>query len=201
MRIETQTTDIFGSPTWENVTARKVRQRRESLVVVPDQQNNQRYRAVVSYRGGQTARTAFRLKVWRWIPLYSFRHYSRTDGTDPYANTSRPINGTSFDAWYGYGSYASWESRHTLGRHCRRFSGVLGVIDSSPDGSSAQISLLADDALAFTSGELTPGMDQRVDVAIPQAYRIAIQARNTALDGTPSVYPAIGDPRFLCTGV
>ena len=92
--------------------------------------------------------------------------------------SSFTLNGLSFHGWFTTGSFKSWESRFTVGRHCQAMRGVAGVRDESADGSSAVVRLLADDVPIYTSPTLTPGTAQPFQVALALPYRLAVQAQN-----------------------
>ena len=70
-----------------------------------------------------------------WYPLATFDTYYATAGVSDSEYGQFAMNGRSYSGgWYTYGTDGGWESRSTLGRHCRRMSGTFGVRDSSADG-------------------------------------------------------------------
>ncbi len=198
-----ETTDLWGGVSWTAVKKRRVAGRSSlQFTVVATDHNAERYRASVAYATGKpvTSRAA-RVTVWRWVRLGSFASYYSTPGTSSAEYSSFAMNGAQYKGWHGYGTYPTWESRHTPGRHCRAFRGDFGVTDSSADGSSAEITLVADETtIAWTSSRLTPGMVEQAEIALAMPYRISVQARNTSPDGVRA-YPAIGHPELLCTGI
>ena len=98
-------------------------------------------------------------------------------------------------------SYPSYESRYTVGRHCKAIRGVAGVSDKSADRSSAVVSVVADETTTvFTSGTLSPGMAEQFEVDLAKPYRLSIQAQRTS-PADQAAYPAIGSPELLCTGL
>ena len=133
--------------------------------------------------------------------MWDFDQYYATSGVWTFG-VGFAISGTQYNGWSTYGrSYPSWEGRFTLGRHCRAFRGVMGVTDTSADGSSVTIALVADDTnTVYQSPSLTPGMSHPFQVDLPSPYRLSIQAKNTSPEGV-RVSPAIGTPEVLCTGL
>lgn len=186
---------------WEPVRGARVRGRRlVTFTVVATGLNTERHRVSVAYRNGRTVQSKpVSVKVWRWIPLSDYDPYYETSGT---SFGEAMINGHRYKAWgaSAYSNAGAWEARFTPGRHCKAFRGVLGVADMSADGSSAEITFLADDQVVFGSAALVPGMAVRVQKAIALPYRFAIQLTDTSPEGAQS-WPVIGDPAFLCTGV
>lgn len=203
VRIETRSEDIFGNPEWTTLKRALVRGRpKVRLPVTVTGVNTQVFRAVAIYKDRKTvASMPFTVIVWRWIDLHNFDSYYSTPGVYDSQYLAFPMNGHQYVGWQTYGDYGSWETRYTLGRHCRRMQGTFGVHDESPDGSSAVITLLADDQPLFESTTLTPGSVQVVSRTMPLAYRIAIFAQSTSEEPDSPAYPAIGAPQFLCTGL
>ncbi len=190
-----------AAPEWRAV--RSVRVRGRSVIrfrVVATEENRERYRAVVTYRK-QRARTSVpaAVRVWRWIPLSDYRPYYDTGGTH---FSTASINGMNYPSWGPWRSstYLSWEARFTPGRHCDRFRAVAGLSDTSADGSSGTITVLADDKVVAESGPLTPGMSRRIDVALAKPYRLALRSADTGPEGARS-WPLVGEPALRCTGV
>ncbi|TNM38452.1 hypothetical protein FHP29_14475 [Nocardioides albidus] len=191
---------LYVNASWEDVRSLKVRKRKTVFHEVVTDLNNARYRVVVGRRAGKAVKSKpVSVTVWRWIPLRSISSYLSTSGA-VFGETN--LNGSRYKAW-GAASYSHagvWESRFTPGRRCRAFSGVLGLADSSPEGSSAVIHINADDVPVYDSPALTPGMDVRVQLPLPSPYRIGIEAVDTS-PGDIDSFPSIGDPALLCTGV
>lgn len=203
VRLQEWQQDIYGASSWVTVRSRPVKgTSRHVFKVVATAKNFEKYRSQVSYRGGGTAASrARRVTVWRWISLMAYQPYYQTNGVilTPYLSFS--INGNEYLGWRADGSASSWESRYTPGRHCKAFRGVLGVTDSSADGSTATIRFgTPAHSAIYTSPTLSPGMQTKINIALNRPYRFLIHADNTSPSGT-GVYPAIGDPALLCTGV
>ena len=203
VQLEQLTTDLLGNRKWEAEKAARVAgHRKRTFKLIATEASSGTYRARVTYRDGSTVVSRpSRTTVWQWRPLWDFDQYYATSGVWTY-NSSFAINGTQYRGWSAYvGSYPSWEGRFTLGRHCRALRGVMGVTDTSADGSSVTIALVADDTNAvYQSPSLTPGMSHTFQVDLPLPYRLSIQAKNTSPEGV-RVYPAIGTPEVLCTGL
>jgi hypothetical protein len=199
---------IYGPAAWEKVKTVKVSGRSKvSFKRVATNENNERYRVLVTYRN--TAKpvvsNAVRVTIWRWIPLSEYAPYYSTGGTGFVTTT---INGVAYTGW-GVATYShtgTWESRFTPGRHCKTFKAVLGVADISADGSSGVITFTADDTQVYASPDLTPGMSIPVTVELAKPYRFGIQLLDTTPGGTTGrdaveSWPVLGAPAFLCTGV
>ncbi|MDP2775223.1 MAG: hypothetical protein Q8O61_16850 [Nocardioides sp.] len=203
VRIETRGEDIFGNPEWTTLKRALVRGRAKvRLAVTVTGVNTQVFRAVAVYKDKKSAASKpFPVIVWRWMGLHEFNSYYSTPGVYDSEYLAFPMNGHQYIGWQTYGSYGAWETRYTLGRHCRRMQGVFGVHDQSADGSTAKITVLADDQPLFESNALSPGTVQVVSRAMPRAYRISILAQTTSEDPSNYAYPAIGTPQFLCTGL
>ena len=197
-----ETKSIFGSVSWEPVKRKQVKGKAsQQFVVTVTDENHERYRARVTYKDRKAVTTSpVRVTVWRWINLIAFRPYSSTGGVwDSFHQPAFTMNGTTYHGWQTFSSYPSWESGYTPGRNCKAFRGDLGVTDSSADGSSATITVMANDTrLVYASPSLTPGMVKKVTLNLAKPYRFSIQARNTSPDSLRA-YPAIGNPQFLCT--
>lgn len=208
VRIFEQQTDVLGNTSW--ALAKSLHPRGYGTVKVrltAMQGSTERTRAVASYTSGTNVRSnSARTLVWSWTPLTLFGAYYKTPGVGV-DFMSYAINGTEYPAgWDAYGTYPSWETRHTLGHHCRAFRGTLGLTDDSADGASATIAFSADGTEPlFTSSTLTPGMDQPVRFTFDRIYRLWIHFTNTSPDATTTddiaTLPAIGDGELLCTGV
>ena len=203
VRLQERQQDVFGNYSWVTIRSRAVNgTARHTFKVVATAKNVEKYRSQVSYRtGGPATSKVAAVTVWRWIPVLNYRAYYETNGVLASALSSFNINGNQYLGWRTYGSYPSWESRYTPGRHCKAFSGVLGVTDDSADGSTATISFGTDaDGTIYTSPSLGPGMQTKVTIPLNLPYRFIITARNTSASEA-AVNPAIGDPELLCTGV
>ena len=203
VQLQERQEDVLGNYSWVTIRSRAVNgSSRHTFKVVATAKNVAKYRARVSYRsGGPTTSKVAAVTVWRWISLLDYRPYYNTNGVIAAPYNSFNINGSQYLGWKTYGSYPSWESRYTPGRHCKAFTGVLGVTDDSADGSTATISLGTDaDSTIYSSPTLSPGMQSKVNIHMNLPYRFIITARSTSASET-AVYPAIGNPEFLCTGV
>lgn len=190
----------FGNPSWKDVRSVKARKQTTTFREVATSLNTARYRVVVRRHHGKPLKSRpASVTVWRWVPLRNISSYSATSGAI-FGETN--LNGARYKSWGAayYSTVGAWETRFTPGRNCRAFAGVLGVADSSADGSSARIALTAEDAQIYQSPTLTPGMDVRIQVPLALPYRFGIQATDTSPDGVNS-FPAIGDPALLCTGI
>jgi hypothetical protein len=203
VQLQERRADIFGNPQWVTVRSAAVRKKVWKAKATVTAKNMATYRAQVVLRDGTTRVSPVkRIRVWRWIGLASFDPYASTAGvwTGPY-HPQFAMAGRQYRGWSARGDYGFWESRHTPGRNCKAFRGVLGVRDESADGSGARIRLLTDDEkVAYSSPVLTPGTARTITLALPRPYRFIVQAEDTSPEGTTS-YPAIGNPAFLCTGI
>ena len=199
VQIQVRTQDIYGNPVWENAKTKKIRgQSRQKFTLVAGPTNPLKERALVTYKDGQKVRSqAFRVTTWRWFDLPLFSSYYYTSNTYSSRFATFAVAGSAYTGWFGGGTReTAWESRHTPGRHCTAFRGVAGVTDSSMDGSSALITLVADEtSIAYQSPVLTPGTAHPFEVSLARPYRIAVQARLTS---TSRATPAIGAPQLLC---
>ncbi|NHC25079.1 hypothetical protein G6553_18080 [Nocardioides sp. IC4_145] len=189
----------YGEPSWEDVKTVGVRGRRQiTFKAIATALNVERYRAVVSYKEAKTVKSRpSSTKVWRWTPLREYTPYYETSGL-LFSNFT--INGFRYSGWGPYTRAAAWEARFTPGRHCKALRGILGLSDSSADGSSGVVSVTADDVPVFQSSSLAPGMDEPVMVPLPLPYRTGLQLVNTSPEGL-NAWPAVGDPALLCSGV
>jgi hypothetical protein len=206
IRVFQRQVDVLGDTSWNLTRTLAVNGVvTHKLKLAPIESNVERTRVTVSYREApKTVSDSASTTVWSWTSLTKFRPYYDTDGTSPYV--SYAINGTEFAAgWMTYLTEPSWESRHTLGHHCKAFSGTLGLADDSADGSSATFTISDGTHTLYSSPTLTPGMDKPVHFTFSRIYRIWIHADNTSPDAESTddtaTYPAIGDPEVLCTGV
>jgi len=198
-----QQVSVHGKLSWQTVGKTKGKQKKQyQFSAVGGVTDSLTYRARVVYRDGPTAKSAPAAStVWHWTPLGAFDPYSHSSGVNDYGLSPFTMNGASFFGWFTTASTKSWESRFTVGRHCQAIRGVAGVRDQSADGSSAVVRLLADDVLIYTSPTLTPGTAQPFQVPLALPYRLAVQAQNLSASPPLSVYPAVGSPELLCTGL
>lgn len=198
VRLELATgEDYAGRTVWDTAAKRKVRAKtRQKFTLVAGALNPLKLRAITSYKNGRLARSkTVRIVNWRWFDLARFPAYYSTAGTYPYDFRTFLMNGSAYRGWWVSGG-SSWESRHTPGRNCRAFRGVVGVEDKSQDGSSAEITLLADEAaVVYRSPTLSPGATHPIETQLARPYRFSVQARLTS---TGYSYPAIGAPQLLC---
>lgn len=202
VRLQRWTKDVLGNAAWVTVAVRKVRGKaRQAFRAVAGEADSDRYRARVEYATGKPVMsTPDSVTVWHWTDLFEFERYYATAGIYPFGTTVS-INGNAYRGLMTYGSHTSHEVRFTTGRKCRAVRGVLGLSDGSADGSSASISLVADETTTpFTSGTLTPGMAQPFEMALDLPYRLAVRMQSSAPAGGRA-YPAVGAPELLCTGL
>lgn len=199
VELQIRTKDIFGNTVWETVKKRAVAGKsKQSLRAVAGPVNPLKLRVLATYKDGKKERTKpFGITTWRWFDLYDFRPYYATPGTYSNEFIDFVIAGRAFIGWYGIGTReTAWESRHTPGRHCTSFRGVAGVTDTSMDGSSAQITVVADETtVVYQSPSLTPGASYPFEVSLARPYRLAIRSQLTS---TARATAAIGAPQLLC---
>jgi hypothetical protein len=199
-----------GTASWQTLKTVKVNGRSKvPFKTVASDENTERYRVSVTYRSAAEPATsrAVNITVWRWIPLKEYAPYYEAQ---PYAAVfgTTTIAGQAYSGW-GAASYShtgTWESRFTPGRNCKAFKAVLGVADTSGDGSSGAITFTADDAQVYASPALTPGTSVPVTVDMARPYRFGIQLFDTTPGGTTGhdaleSWPVLGEPALLCTGV
>jgi hypothetical protein len=200
--LERQDADILGDKVWTALKSVRAKGRaKQVFTVIAEETSTGRFRARATFRDAKpTTSKPGRTTVWRWTYLYAFESYYATTGVWGRYSDDFAMNGTQYNGWHTYGDQPSWEERFTLGRHCKAIRGDFGVTDDSSDGTSALIALTADDERAFTSGPLTPGMVQRAEVKLDMPYRLSITAAETSSSDL-RVYPAIGTPELLCTGL
>jgi hypothetical protein len=199
--LQHQVTDVLGNATWEVVKRFKVRGHTKlSYRAVAGTAETDVYRAQVVSQGRRPSMSkAARTTVWHWTSLLKFATYDRTPGSYDFM-TSFAMNGVQRSGWFAYLGYSSYSTGWTVGRHCTAFRADAGVTDKTKPGASATIQLTADDVPVFTSGPLTPGMTQRVELPLASPYRLAVQAQDTSPEGLQG-YPALGSPELLCTGL
>ena len=193
-------TDVLGNGEWA-VKRRFLPQRKLLARAVAGVEDRERYRVRVVPKRGRTVTTpATSVTVWHWYPLTSFDAYYETSGVINSSLSSFPMNGQQYKGWRTYGSYGSWESRFTPGRHCSTFRGDFGVQDDSSDLSSAEITVTTDDdRIAYASPSLPPGAVDSPTIDLRRTYRFSIAATDTSVDPAYA-FPAIGDAELLCTG-
>jgi hypothetical protein len=199
VELQVRTQDTLGNVLWETVKKRRVGgHKKHTLPMLAGAENPVKLRALVTYKDGLKVRSqSARVTTWRWFGLHDFVSYYYTPDTYLSAYTDFVIAGRAYVGWFG-GGYrkTAWESRHTPGRHCTAMRGVAGVTDRSMDGSSAQITVLADETtVVYRSPALVPGGAHAFEVPLSRPYRLAIQAK---LTGVNSAVPAIGAPQLLC---
>lgn len=200
--LQRWTKDHHGDAAWETVASRKVRGKaRQAFRAVAGEDDSDRYRARVEYAAGKPVMSKpTSVTVWHWTDLFEFDMYYETSGIWSTPSTFA-INGSAYRGLGTFGGYGSYEARFTTGRHCRAVRGTLGVSDSSGDGATAVISLVADDMTpVLTSATLTPGMAQPFEVELALPYRLAVRLQSTSPAGVKT-YPVVGAPELLCTGV
>ncbi len=193
---------VHDNVTWQTVGKSKARSKKKyQFQAAGGELDTAMFRAKVSYREGKPAKSApTGAIVWHWLKLGAFEPYANTSGVNDSGISPFTLNGLSVYGWFTTGSFKSWESRFTLGRHCQAIRGIAGVRDESADGSSAVVRLLADDVPVYTSPSLTPGTSQPFQVALALPFRLTIQAQNTS-SASRTAYPALGAPELLCTGL
>jgi hypothetical protein len=81
-----------------------------------------------------------------------------------------------------------------LQRSCIRFAAVVGLSDSSTNGSRASVRLLADSVERYSNTNLTLGTGFPVSFDINGALRLVVQPADVT--GTPDI--VFGDARVLC---
>ena len=199
--LQRQVTAPYADPTWETVKAKRVAgKKRHTFRAVAGEADADRYRARVLYADRRPAmsRTATST-VWHWTALTDFDDYFSTGSSSIYFPFA--INGQQHTGWAAYSTVPSWETRWTVGRHCKALRGDLGLQDTSADGASAVVRLVADETqVVFTSATLTPGTVQHVELPLALPYRLAVQAQNTSTADLKTL-PAFGAPELLCTGL
>ena len=193
--------DVLGNPQWDDVDSKRARARLKFRHTVTAT-NESAYRVAVTYEGRvkPVLSRASRVTVWRWIPLREFAPYFETSGAS-YSQAN--LSGAAYATWGPYvwaSSYRSWEARVTPGRNCTQFRAVLGLADTSDDGSTGTISFTADDALVYQSPTLTPGMTVPLALDLPTPYRFGMSAANTSADRVKA-FPMVGNGEFYCTGI
>lgn len=202
--VQQRVENIYGDLTWESVKKLRIRDRRTlTYQAVAGESDRESYRVVLKPVTGRLMTSKpITVKVWHWYPLPAFDSYYATAGVVDYAGNQFSMSGRSYiSSWYTYGTARSWESRYTLGRNCRMMSGTFGVTDTSADGSSATIQVLAEGITpVYNSPALAPGLVETQTLPLDRPYRISIIDTNTSAEKTLA-YPAVGDLRFLCTGV
>lgn len=201
VEIQRQATTIFGGKEWERV--RLVKNPGRSAVrvaAVAGEEDTDRYRALATTKAGKTVRTRpANVSVWHWFDIDGFNSYYSTSGVRDSSLFQFGMNGNQYRGWFASGPYGAWEARYTPGRNCIGFRGIFGVTDASTDGSSARITLTADEQTVYESPVLSPGMQETDVIALNKPYRLGIQAHDTST-GELWAEPAIGDAQLLCRG-
>jgi hypothetical protein len=200
LSLQKQVENIYRQLEWSTVRTLKTAGRaRVQVPSVADELSKDRFRAVVRYTDGRSVMSKpAAVTVWHWYDLHRFPEYYETDGVLNSDLFSFAMNGDEWIGWYTYGAHEMWEARYTPGRNCKAFRGVAGVQDQSSDGSTGEITLVADETeIVYTSPELSPGMVAPFEISLDRPYRFAIQARDTSPEGAYAA-PAIGAAQFLC---
>lgn len=191
-----------GAP-WQVVSKTRARKKRTySFTATAGPEDTVRYRVKVLYERGTVSSTPASTAVWHWTPMTDFEPYLQTPGVSFGNNVHITINGVGYrGGWETYGKYGVWESRVTPGRHCSALRGVVGISDDSADGSSAVVTVTAEETTpVYTSPTLTPGMSVPFQVALATPFRLGVSATRTSLP-TLAAYPALATPELLCTGL
>jgi hypothetical protein len=192
---------VWGTTNWETVRKTKVRGKKKFVVgAVAGEADTDAYRARLLFTDRKAVASRLgRTTVWHWYALTGFAEYDDSYGT--LSGSGFAMNGLQRKGWSTYSSYPSYQTGWTLGRHCRALRGEVGVTDSSKPGTSAALQVVADETTTvFSSGPLTPGMTQPVQVDLATPYRLQLRAQDTSPDKLQA-YPAFGSPEVLCTGV
>jgi hypothetical protein len=189
------------STSWKDVDNKRARSRLQFRTTVTAT-NEAVYRVAVTYRGrtSPVVSRASRITVWRWVQLREFTPYFQTSLAG-YGEAD--INGDRYAVWGGYAgtSIRAWEARVTPGRNCTKFRAVLGLADTSDDGSTGVISFTTDEATTiYQSPTLNPGMTLPVTLDLARPYRFGMAAGNTSAEKVKA-YPMVGDGAFYCTGI
>jgi hypothetical protein len=204
VHVQHRVADVFGDRSWQTVKTLKPRSgNRLSYRTVAGDTDREIFRVLLQPRSGRSVTSKpVPVDVWHWYPLTTFDSYYATAGVADYNGNQFAMNGRTYTgSWYTYGTARSWESRYTLGRKCTNMSGTFGLTDSSADGSSATVQVLAEGVEPiYTSPTLAPGaVDTRL-TPLASPYRISILGTNTSPDKVLA-YPAAGDLQFLCHGL
>ena len=204
IHVQHRVTDVFGDRSWQTVKKLKPPSgKRLSYRTVAGDTDREIIRVLLQPKSGRPITSKpVSVDVWHWYPLTTFDSYYATAGVADYNGNQFAMNGRTYTgSWYTYGTARSWESRYTLGRKCTNMSGTFGLTDSSADGSSATVQVLAEGVEpVYVSPTLAPGaVDTRL-TPLASPYRISILGTNTSPDKVLA-YPAVGDLQFLCHGV
>ena len=199
--LQERNVSIFDEVTWRDLTSKRAKRRVQFPRTITSQ-NRADYRVAVTYRGRvkPVISKPISLTVWRWIELREFTPYFQTS-LALYGQAN--INGAAYAVWGGYQgtTVRAWEARVTPGRSCTRFRAVLGLADTSDDGSSGVISFAVDEATTiYTSPTLTPGATVPVELNLARPYRFGMSAANTSAEKVKA-YPMVGNGAFYCTGI
>ncbi|HEX5920035.1 MAG TPA: hypothetical protein VFY76_19400 [Nocardioides sp.] len=192
---------VFGDVSWMDLASKRAK-RLVSFPQTVTARNQATYRVAVTYRERTRPMVSkpLHLTVWRWIELREFTPYFQT-GSSTYGQAN--MNGAAYAVWGGYAGTAirAWEARVTPGRNCTRFRAVLGLADTSDDGSTGTISFAVDETTTiYSSPTLTPGMTLPVELDLARPYRFGMSAANTSADKVKA-YPMVGNGAFYCTGI
>lgn len=162
------------------------------------------FRAVVTYRGAASTRsTSARVNYRHWFQLSDFSSYYHAGSAVDFVGFQ--MAGQSWNGWYVQAT--TGETRYTLGSACNRLRATIGVLDSSDDGATAEVTLatIAPGGAAtaiYTSPNLAAGQTVSIDRALANPYRFSISGQDTtpaAVGGSqPVAHASVGDPEFLC---
>lgn len=200
--LQERQVDVLGQARWTDLDSKRAVGRLKYRTTVTAQ-NNASYRVAVTYRGRikPVVSRPVKVTVWRWIELRDFAPYYQTSLTG-YGEAD--MNGSRYAVWgmlYAISSPRAWEARVTPGRNCTKFRAVLGLADTSDDGSSGVVSFTTDEATTiYQSPPLTPGTTLPVALDLAKPYRFAMAAANTSADKVKA-YPMVGNGAFYCTGI
>jgi hypothetical protein len=192
----------YYTTSWTDVDSKAARARLKFRTTVTAT-NEAAYRVAITYRGRvkPVLSRAAKVRVWRWIELRDFTPYFQTLLAG-YGEAD--MDGSRYAVWGGYDGTTTraWEARVTPGRHCTKFRAVLGLADTSDDGSTGVVSFAVDEAATiYHSPELTPGMTLPVELELAsKPYRFGLSAANTSADKVKA-YPMVGNGAFYCTGI
>ena len=160
------------------------------------------YRVVKAAEGGRRAGKSnlVGVTVYGWRDLTSLAPVAAT-GTGE--TSSVKINGTDYaqsiqgNNWGNAGSIA-----YNIDRKCKRFSGRVGLSDSSDITATGAITLKAD-TTPFYSNSF--GLTQSAPVTrdVTNVFRITVDWTSSNTEGTPEdqsgAIIAVGSPRLLCS--
>lgn len=197
--------DYQSTQTWTAKLSKNAKgHRKVAFRIAADEAREAWFRAVVSYRGGGTARSAAaRVDYQHWLPLSSFSRYYYSGSSVDFM--SFQMAGRSWRGWYTLGV---GEARYTLGSGCVRLRAAAGLTDDSGDGATGRLTLSTIDpgggaTLLYASPELTAGRTVAIDRRLAHPYRFSVSGRDTTPEAADRsaqarAYAALGDPEFLC---